>query len=116
MPGFDGTGPRGLGPMTGGGRGFCNPYSRGMGSPYMGYPYGRPYGWGRGMGRGFGMGRGMGRRFGGQMPFPPGAWMSPFGHPMTLEEEAQSLKDHAQMLKEELNQIDNRISELERAD
>jgi hypothetical protein len=27
MPGFDGTGPRGMGPMTGGGRGFCNPYS-----------------------------------------------------------------------------------------
>ena len=23
MPGFDGTGPRGLGPMTGGGEGFC---------------------------------------------------------------------------------------------
>ena len=23
MPGFDGTGPRGQGPMTGGGRGFC---------------------------------------------------------------------------------------------
>lgn len=23
MPGFDGTGPQGLGPMTGGGRGFC---------------------------------------------------------------------------------------------
>ena len=23
MPGFDGTGPNGLGPMTGGGRGFC---------------------------------------------------------------------------------------------
>ena len=23
MPGFDGKGPRGLGPMTGGGRGFC---------------------------------------------------------------------------------------------
>ncbi len=23
MPGFDGTGPRGLGPMTGGGRGYC---------------------------------------------------------------------------------------------
>ena len=26
MPGFDGTGPMGRGPMTGGGRGFCNPY------------------------------------------------------------------------------------------
>ncbi|MFC1909873.1 DUF5320 domain-containing protein [Chloroflexota bacterium] len=23
MPGFNGTGPRGMGPMTGGGRGFC---------------------------------------------------------------------------------------------
>jgi hypothetical protein len=23
MPGFDGTGPRGYGPITGGGRGFC---------------------------------------------------------------------------------------------
>ena len=23
MPGFDGTGPRGMGPMTGGSRGFC---------------------------------------------------------------------------------------------
>jgi len=23
MPGFDGTGPRGLGPITGGGREFC---------------------------------------------------------------------------------------------
>lgn len=23
MPGFDGTGPRGRGPMSGGGRGFC---------------------------------------------------------------------------------------------
>jgi len=23
MPGFDGTGPRGMGPMTGGGMGYC---------------------------------------------------------------------------------------------
>ena len=30
MPGFDGTGPRGIGPMTGGGRGFCNPYEVGV--------------------------------------------------------------------------------------
>ena len=28
MPGFSGTGPMGMGPMTGGGRGFCNPYGR----------------------------------------------------------------------------------------
>lgn len=26
MPGLDGTGPRGLGSMTGGARGLCNPY------------------------------------------------------------------------------------------
>lgn len=25
MPGFDGTGPQGMGPQTGGGRGFCSP-------------------------------------------------------------------------------------------
>ena len=88
MPGFDGTGPRGMGPMTGGGRGFCNPYYasgripfRGAYSytpPYgMGYmpPYGAysynpsaayyysPFGFGRGFGggRGIGWGRGFGR-------------------------------------------------------
>jgi hypothetical protein len=27
MPGFDGSGPSGRGPMTGGGRGYCNPAS-----------------------------------------------------------------------------------------
>jgi len=35
MPGFDGTGPRGMGPMTGGGRGFCNP--RGIGAAFRSY-------------------------------------------------------------------------------
>ena len=30
MPGFDGTGPNGTGPMTGGGRGFCSPWRTGM--------------------------------------------------------------------------------------
>ncbi|UCF71925.1 MAG: DUF5320 domain-containing protein [Deltaproteobacteria bacterium] len=87
MPGFDGTGPRGMGPMTGGARGFCNPYHAGGRTPFMGaYPYGGPYGnvppyrgsyspyaaypygsfgFGRGfgMGQGFGRGRGMGRRW-----------------------------------------------------
>jgi len=36
MPRFDGTGPRGLGPMTGGGRGFCSGYY------YSGPPIGLP--------------------------------------------------------------------------
>ena len=41
MPGFDGTGPRGMGPMTGGGRGFCSP-RMGYGYPYYGVPTGVP--------------------------------------------------------------------------
>ena len=75
MPGFDGTGPMGQGPMTGGGRGFCAmPYGYGMQAPYYptsgGYPfYGRPFSgpvfgagrggipWGGGRGRVFGGGR-----------------------------------------------------------
>jgi hypothetical protein len=85
MPGFDGTGPAGMGPMTGGRRGWCNPYN----APYAGYrPYPAPYPvpaspiyarglvrprwglvpgfWGRrrgpGWGRGWGSGRGRGWR------------------------------------------------------
>lgn len=42
MPGFDGTGPRGMGPMTGGGRGFCSPY----GIRSARWPYGAHRGWG----------------------------------------------------------------------
>jgi hypothetical protein len=78
MPGFDGTGPAGMGPMTGGARGWCNPYD----ARYAGYgPYRPPYpvpvdptyayglgrprrGLGRrfwGRGRGLGWGRGWGR-------------------------------------------------------
>lgn len=36
MPGFNRTGPRGLGPMTGGGRGFCN-LGRGLRQTFGGY-------------------------------------------------------------------------------
>jgi Family of unknown function (DUF5320) len=90
MPGFDGTGPRGIGPMTGGGRGFCAmPYGRGYRaygygfqgpyyppsypragtSPFCGQPfYGPVFGagrgglpWGGGRGRVFGGGRGFRR-------------------------------------------------------
>ena len=78
MPGLDGTGPAGMGPMTGGARGWCNPH----GARAAGYgPYHPPYpapvdpryaygfgrrprwglGWGfRGRGRGLGWGRGRG--------------------------------------------------------
>ena len=83
MPGFDGTGPMGMGPMTGGGRGFCatpigpyGPYGYGMGSfpysqpvsPYYGGAYAPPlYGPIFGVGRGgIPYGGGRGRAFGGR--------------------------------------------------
>lgn len=59
MPGFDGTGPLGQGPRTGGGFGRCNsedfqPTGRAMGRGFRGGCRG-----GRGMGRGAGRGIGM---------------------------------------------------------
>jgi len=57
MPGMDGTGPMGMGPMTGGGRGLCsplwtgywgavNPWLRYQGySRWSGHGY-DPYSWG----------------------------------------------------------------------
>lgn len=64
MPGLDGTGPQGLGPMTGGGRGLC---AADVAAPQAvrAPGYGRGQGFGRGMGRGRGMGsgRGMGRGY-----------------------------------------------------
>jgi hypothetical protein len=74
MPGMNGTGPAGMGPMTGGGRGWCNPYSSlnaGVGPYPAAYPYASPYGapaarwpgWGVGLRRfgGFPWGYGLGR-------------------------------------------------------
>lgn len=70
MPFGDGTGPRGQGPMTGRGAGYCGGYSGpGYANPQPGwgwYGYGMGRGWGRGAGRGWGrgMGRGWGRGMG----------------------------------------------------
>jgi hypothetical protein len=80
MPRGDGTGPMGMGPMTGRAAGYCAGFGmpgfanapRGWGYYGMGYGwglglgrgYGRGFGRGSGPGRGFGMGRGFGRRFG----------------------------------------------------
>ena len=90
MPGFDGTGPRGMGPMTGGGRGYCNPYASAYGlrtgygfRPGYGASFGRPF-WGGG---GFGRGRGYraagyavprGYGYGFRQPYVP-YYASPYG-------------------------------------
>jgi hypothetical protein len=89
MPGFNGTGPAGMGPMTGGARGYCNPsqiaYGPALASApgYWGAGYGRGFGRSFGRGRGFGRGlwpgpgwgRGYGRGFGRRGAYPAlGGW------------------------------------------
>ncbi len=126
MPGFDGTGPRGMGPMTGGGRGFCSPwglgsaYGFGRGMPYpmagqrpwYGVPYGSFYG-------GTSYAGATPYRYGGglpgAMPGPllnvPGA--NPTASPMSGAQELDFLKGQAQAIKSQLELITNRIEELE---
>jgi len=57
MPFGDGTGPRGMGPMTGRGAGYCAGFGRpGFANPILGrrwFDFGWGV-WGRGRGRGFG--------------------------------------------------------------
>ena len=125
MPGFDGTGPRGMGPMTGGGRGFCSPWGfRG------GFGLGRGHGFGwRGSYPMAGQGPGYGMPYGDPYASPvyPGAapyayggaptgtmpGVGPYAPQMTREQELDSLKSQAEMAKVQLEQIDARIKELE---
>ena len=99
MPGGDGTGPEGLGPMTGRGLGYCTGYNRpGYASPRFGR------GW-------FGRGRGWGR---GYYARPArGFWQNyPYAAPSASGEEVDVLKDEADALKEELKAIEARIKDL----
>jgi len=114
MPAGDGTGPRGMGPMTGRGAGYCAGYDApGYANPMPGRGFGM--GWGRGRGWGGGRGRGRGR-FGYAPAWgaPPAAAYSPYGAPPTPEQETGFLKSQAEMLKEELDAISQRIAELEK--
>ena len=113
MPGFDKTGPQGMGPMTGGTRGYCAAPA-GTASGFVGQ--GRAGGWGRGFGlngrgRG-GMGMGMGRRgFGYQNVGAMGA--VPLNTPMTETQERSELQRQAQYIQSELEQIQNRITQMD---
>ena len=104
MPGFNGTGPRGMGPMTGGGRGFCSPW--GIGAAFAGYGipprvgYGYPY-YGR---------VGMPYSAYGMPATAPGA--VPFAPQMTREQELDSLKNQAQAMRGQLGQIETRVQQL----
>jgi len=111
MPGFDGTGPMGQGPMTGGGRGDCA----------VPVPGGQVRGGGWGYGRG-GRGRGgYGRRNGYRATGMPG-WMraqqgmqayGPAGWQGAPGEELIALRDQAGVLKEQLAVVESRLQALE---
>jgi len=96
MPGFDGTGPRGMGPMTGGGRGFCSPWGRG--AAY------RPYG--------SATGYGYGRSYYGSGQFPP--FSMPFTPQLGKEQELEWLRGQSQTIRGQLEQIEARINQLEK--
>ncbi len=92
---------------------------KGPGGPGSGFGPGRGFGFGRGMG----MGRGFGRRmmggpfgwFGFPPPYPPG-WWSPWGFgygPWGPEDELEFLKEWRDEVKGLLEEIEERIKELE---
>lgn len=100
MPRGDRTGPLGMGPMTGWGRGFCT------GNRFPGF-------WRRGFGRGYGV---FGRRWGmgpGWGPWP-GYWRTAPG-PLPQAGSLSFLKEEEQRLREELAAVERRIQEYERA-
>ena len=113
MPGFDGTGPMGMGSMTGGARGWCNPYATTAvpvnSRPIAGRGYGRRQDWGRGFARPH---RGMGMQ----------PWRN-FGVPGLMPDQARTsdnrvqelalLKNQAEALRAELDAVERRIHEAE---
>jgi hypothetical protein len=113
MPGFDGTGPMGAGPMTGGARGRCNPATAGAIPAYAGgYSYGRGLGLRRGFRGGYGPDMGRGRGFGrGYGWYPPA--VGPI-YPVGAADEMEMLKAEADYMKKSLNAISKRIEELEK--
>jgi len=111
MPGFNGSGPMGAGPMTGGARGNCNPANAGY-NPQFERGYGRGMGLRRGFrggaGQGMSAGPGYDRGFG---FYPPAGGTF---YQMNAEEEMSMLKANADSMKKSLDAISKRIKELEK--
>jgi len=116
MPFGDGTGPLGLGPMTGRGAGYCAGYNMpGYLNPIPGRGY---FGWGRGW-----FGRGRGWRNWARITGLPGWWRARVGlpawggwgyYPYQPEpaQEKEMLTEELRVLKEEMEAIEKRLREL----
>lgn len=110
MPFGDGTGPRGMGPMTGRGAGYCGGYGRpGYANNAPGRGFGCGHGWGGG-GRGWGMRPHWGAG-------PARAWYD-YGPaaPLPREREIDLLKAQAERLQDALQQINQRLENLEQTE
>lgn len=112
MPGGDRTGPMGQGPMTGRGAGYCA--GTGAGG-YANAGFGRRF---AGYRCGFGQGGGRGWRhrfYATGMPgwVRAGYGVAPMSAPFTKEQEVDLLKAQSSELQQELEQINQRLSELE---
>jgi len=123
MPGGNGTGPMGMGPMTGRGAGYCAGYPvPGYMNPAPGrgvWGGGRGRGWGRGLGLGFRGGRGRGGWWG-TVPNAAGPYYAApqaapaFAGP-TAEQERDALQGQVEYLEDALDGIRKRMAELEAA-
>jgi hypothetical protein len=133
MPGGDGTGPMGMGAMTGRRMGYCAGYS------VPGFANAWPAGFGRGAGIGFGRGRG--NRFWARTTGLPGWYRAGAGYPafggwpvqapsvpvqqnppvqapagfqpqVTKEQEAQMLEQEKGFLESQINSIKSELEEI----
>ena len=137
MPGGDGTGPAGMGPMTGRGAGYCAGYTvPGFAKPVGGRYIGTGSGAFSGGGSGARSGRGKGYRhwynktglpgwyrYNAGMPawgaVPPSPVYPPYADPYTGPEETpvqekKMLQEQADFLKQQLDSIQERIAEVEK--
>lgn len=117
MPRGDGTGPAGLGPMTGRGAGFCSGFHAPgymNPGPGLGLRRGLYYGWGRGFGQGYA--RGYRRFWNRAYPFfrhPVYSWSVPFGYYVAPIDEETALRDEAQAIRDEIKLLEARLAEIE---
>ncbi|MCE5199596.1 MAG: DUF5320 domain-containing protein [Armatimonadota bacterium] len=112
MPRGDGTGPQGLGSMTGRGLGYCAGYS----VPGFANPISRGLGRGMAWGRGGGGGRGLAFRRGRGGFYPPYAGFVPpvaGVFPVGVPDEETVLKSHVSALEEQLAAVKARLGEIE---
>ena len=108
MPRGDGTGPGGMGPMTGRAAGYCAGYGMpGYMNPYGGR-MGGGFGWGRGRGRGYAQGYAQPAPFSG-VPYNP----FPYAAPYSKEQEKEALQNQLKVMEEQVAGMQERIEEIE---